>query len=221
MQSLLFRIRLRTSGSSYIYSFWVFLPLNHHCGSFGVLHFCQDPELLSQCWCLLRPESTHSPSTLVDLHWYVIIYTAFGVWNGNLLLIILEALNPSAASQWARCVVDTQIKVVWGRRKIIPFQDNAFFMRNRSLRTIAWCLLSFYLFILPLLSNYLASFFSLCFPSAFFLCIWLFYHLLLSNIFKWFLPDMHLWTIFLPDFCSFSITWHLSLHLLLCIILTF
>lgn len=49
------------------------------------------------------------------------------------LLIILEAWNSSAASQWDWRVVDIQIEVVWGRRKIIPFQNNAFFMRNRSL----------------------------------------------------------------------------------------
>lgn len=55
----------------------------------------------------------------------------------------------------------------------------------------ACCSLSFYLFIFPLLSNYCASFFfSLCFPSALFLCIWLSCHLLLYNIFKWFLHDI-------------------------------
>lgn len=61
---------------------------------------------LSKCQYMSIWGSTHS----VNVGWlafkcwltYLIIYTAFGVyWNASLQLLILEALESIAASQWA------------------------------------------------------------------------------------------------------------------------
>lgn len=68
--SLLFHKRLRTSELSYIYPLWVPFPPNHHCAHSGFFLFCQDPKLLSECWCVLHSGSTQS----INVSWLALIF---------------------------------------------------------------------------------------------------------------------------------------------------
>lgn len=122
MQSLLFRISLRTSGLSYIYPFWVPPPLNPQSPFWfpWIFALLSRPYTLSQCWCLLHPEGTH----FTRVSWLALIFNYLHcIW----CLEWQSLVDHSGGSESIGCIPVGLVccrptnQSMWGRRKIIPF----------------------------------------------------------------------------------------------------